>query len=195
MFWQRLFGLKNKLYISSFGTVYSLFNIILCFVLLPKGLSFFTFFIMIVISVFDIFSYPWVRLALVGDVDHPIHSAISGMVRVYEDIRNTHHNAKQAYKNTPIDKTITKLVDQDGRVIKVLSVHESTLNKEFARDEEWYKLENKLNKRGLKFAVKIIMDIFIWIFTPILIWFLLNEKSFEKAAIKGYLKDEFYVQA
>ena len=193
MFWQRLFGLKNKLYIISFGTLYSLLIIFVCLVSLPSGLSIFTFVVMMIISILNIFAFPWVRIALVGDVDHPMHFAMDNIKGVYKDVRNRAYNAKQAYDNTPVDRYEERIYDEYGNVLSVKG-YESTRRKEDAKYREWTKINDDMGKRTLKLILKFFLGIFIWIATPILIWFLLNNNTFEKAARKGYLKDKFYIR-
>lgn len=138
-----------------------------------------------IFSFFCIFAYPWVRINIFGDIDHPLR-----VLKKYDRKAEKNWNAADiAYQEAPNEyHTTFHVTDYD------ISADTRVDDRLKRKAETPFQVKALLIELlSLLLGVFIyFVDFFLWIACPILIWFSLGKKTLAKAANLGYLKPKYY---
>ena len=137
------------------------------------------------ISLFNILAYPWVRMNLCGDVDHPFH-------HVTHIVHTTGYYAaaaQDAYNQAPTMVTWERIYDSFGYLVRN-HLYSSNYYKRQARDRTWSNIYVSIIMRMIIIVFKYFLDCFIWLISPLLIWISLGNRTLNIAYANGYLKNQ-----
>lgn len=186
----RLTVLKTRCYLG-IGLVFSVLNIVTEWMKLFSGnvsspvVGFFTSVFWTVFSIIAVCGYPWVRINILGDLDHPIR-----VFKKYDQKAEQHwQDARDAYSNAPNEYKTTFYVRDHG--VDAYTYTDDRLKKQAETPHQMKAMGTQYVGLGVGLLMYFV-DAIIWFVSPVLIWFSLGKRTFTKAANLGYLKPQYY---